>query len=152
MTRPIKRKADTGEAGNPGQFGSLHRGESDVSVEVGADDPFAGRGSIDDLWPSERPRVMATVEVYSEDDPMGDKDVHLVDVTDIVADRGIDIFEDRGIEADGNLHGGSGEPSDYYDPDSGEDYSGEIIDQDDIEVGENWKSPPPRSGSRQADP
>ena len=137
MAGQIKRKADTGEAGNPGQFGSLHRGESDVSVEVGADDPFAGRGSIDDLWPSERPRVMATVEVYSEDDPMGDKDVHLVDVTDIVADRGIDIFEDRGIEADGNLHGGSGEPSDYYDPDSGEDYSGEIIDQDDIEVGEN---------------
>src|SRR5699024_6345661 len=41
------------------------------------------------------------------------------------------------IEADGNLHGGSGEPSDYYDPDSGEDYSGEIIDQDNIEVGEN---------------
>src|SRR5699024_9459661 len=29
------------------------------------------------------------------------------------------------------------EPSDYYDPDSGEDYSGEIIDQDNIEVGEN---------------
>ena len=135
MAGQIKRKADTGEAGNPGQFGSLHRGESDVSVEVGADDPFAGRGSIDDLWPSERPRVMATVEVYSEDDPMGDVNVHVVDVTDIVADRGVDIFEDRRIEADGNLHGGSGEPSDYYDPDSGEDYSGEIIDQGDIEVG-----------------
>lgn len=38
MAGPIKRKGDTGEAGNRGQFGSLHREESQIDLSTIGDE------------------------------------------------------------------------------------------------------------------
>ena len=54
MAGPIKRKADTGEAGNPGQFGTLHRGESDIPVELEAEIDMVARAQAANIEDSHR--------------------------------------------------------------------------------------------------
>ena len=54
MAGPIKRKADTGEAGNPGQFGTLNRGESDIPVELAAEIDMVARAQAANIEDSHR--------------------------------------------------------------------------------------------------
>lgn len=41
MAGPITRKSDTREAGNPGQFGSIHRGEVDLDLSTISDEDLS---------------------------------------------------------------------------------------------------------------
>ncbi|WP_341855816.1 hypothetical protein [Brachybacterium sp. GPGPB12] len=68
MTGQIKRKRDTGEAGNKGQFGTLHRVESEVVVDVSSSDDGtqAFTEEISSRWPQ------ASYVVLARDEERGD--------------------------------------------------------------------------------
>ena len=131
MAGPIKRKADTGEAGNPGQFGTLHRGESQVHVDLSDDDPMADRASLEGMPYEDQPKMIADVAIYDldyrEDSIL--REHTEVDVTGYFYDHPEEVqslADDYGIELDGStVLDDDDEVNVEGDPASGDRYLGE---------------------------